>query len=193
MRLLRYVELSRILIPNSGCFRTGRLSYIVNKEIFSGNCGNWRITMYYLTDSDYAKAEANGIPKGYAYHRYYTYGWDLERALTEPVGAYKRITLNMELWDQWKETAETSGVTKQLFYNRLNKKTGKKWTPEEAATMPKGLRKYTTISPKIYELAEQNGIKVKTLRSRIFNQHWNPVRAATEPVNTLMFDEFMEY
>jgi hypothetical protein len=141
--------------------------------------------MYYLTKEDYAKAKANGITHEMAYNRYYRLGYDVERAITEEPGSYKRITTNMQLWEDWKEVAENNGISKQNFYNRLNSKSKKKWTAEEAATIPVGVRKNTRISPEIYELARKNGIKKSTLRTRVFNQNWTPYRAATDTVNEI--------
>lgn len=137
--------------------------------------------MYYLTGADYKVAEANGIPRDDAYNRYYRCGWDKERALTEPVGTYVRVTPNMKAWEEWKEVAKKNKITKEMFFNRLNRK--KKMTPEDAATRPKGYRVGGTISPEIYALAEKNGIPKTTLRNRIFRQKWRHYRAATEPVN----------
>ena len=143
--------------------------------------------MYYLTEEDYARAEANGISREMAYNRYYRCkGYDLERALTEAPGTYKRVTTNMQHWEEWKYIAEKNGIAKTTFYNRLNSKSKKKWTPELAATVPTGAGKNKTIDPKIYTLAEKNGIKKSTLRNRIFNQHWNPVRAATDNGSVLV-------
>jgi hypothetical protein len=138
-----------------------------------------------LTEVDYMEAEDNGISRNVLYLRYYNYDYDLERAKTEPVGTYKRITTNMKHWEEWKDVAEKNGIEKQIFYNRLNAKS-RKWTPEEAATVTKGARKNITIDPKVYALAEKNGIKKATLRNRVFNLHWNPVRAATEGVKVLV-------
>lgn len=141
--------------------------------------------MYYLTEEDYAVAKSNGISRKYAYKRYYEYNYDRERAITEPVGTSKRVTPNMLLWEEWKDVAEANGITKHNFYNRLNTQSKKKWTPEAAATIPIGIRQNTRIHPKIYALAEENGIKRATLQSRVFNLHWNPHRAATEKVDSL--------
>jgi hypothetical protein len=138
--------------------------------------------MYYLTGEDYATAKANGIPRAIVYNRYYRCNYDLKRALTEPVGAYKRVTPNMKEWEKWKDIAESNGINKHTFYNRLNAKV-KKWTPKEAATHPVNLRRNTRIHPKIYSLAEENGINILTLRNRVFNLHWTPYRAATEDIH----------
>lgn len=150
--------------------------------------------MYYLTKEDYDVAKANGISNQILYHRYYSYNWDVKRAITEPLGASKRSTPNMVLWEKWKDAAESIGVSKHNFYNRLNSTRSKrKWTPEEAATIPLGVRKHTRIHPKIYALAEKNGISITTLRNRVYNpnQKWSPYRAATEPIHSLTFNEFI--
>jgi lambda repressor-like predicted transcriptional regulator len=157
--------------------------------------------VYYLTKEDYATAKANGISHGMLYNRYYRLDYDLDRAVTEPPGSYKRITPNMKEWERWKHVAETNGITRQMFFNRLNSTTMKDWTPEEAATVPKGQKRGTTLTPELYALAEKNGISKVTLRNRIFGQHWRPYRAATEPVDknringryvhTVVYDEEM--
>jgi hypothetical protein len=153
--------------------------------------------MYYLTKEDYARAKTNGISHATAYNRYYRLGYDLERALTEEPGSYERITPNMKLWDEWKVIAEKNGISRQVFFNRMNAKNkdGKKtWTAVEAATFPKGRKRGATLTPELYALAEENGIPKMTLRNRLFNQHWKPYRAATEEVrgkqtNIIVYDE----
>jgi hypothetical protein len=138
--------------------------------------------MYYLTEEDYARAASNGISRAMAYNRYYRCkGYDLERALTEPPGTYKRSTPNMQAWEEWAPIAELNGISRQCFYNRLNARK-REWTPEEAARTPIGSTRFTRISPEIYALAEKNGIPIQTLRTRVSNQHWTPYRAATEKV-----------
>lgn len=145
--------------------------------------------MYYLTEEDYAIAKSNGISRNLAYYRYYVLKQDLERVLTEAIGESRRRTPNAILWEEWKHVAEENGVTKVNFFNRLNAKRRVKWTPEEAASTPvtdKRFRRKAKITPAHYELAEKNGIAKSTLQNRVYNLHWNPYRAATEEVNSIL-------
>lgn len=141
--------------------------------------------MEYLTEADYAIAEKNGISREIAYQRRYKYFWSIKRTITEPVGAYKPVTNNTKLWDEWKDVAEKNGISRAQFFGRMNTSGTKKWSAEEAATRPMGLKRNVKITPEIYELAKQHNIKTWTLRNRVFNLHWDVHRAATEPVGVI--------
>ena len=80
-----------------------------------------------LTEEAYRIAESNGISRENLRQRYWDYGWDAERAVTEPLRDMKP-----KLWDDWKETATNNGISNTLFNMRV-KKYG--FTPEQAATL----------------------------------------------------------
>lgn len=81
----------------------------------------------YLTPKDYETAERNGIDARNLEQRFYAYGWDVERATTQPIG--QRGTLDME----YVRLAAEHGVSRDTFRQRI-KKYG--WSAEKAATTP---------------------------------------------------------
>lgn len=129
-------------------------------------------TFDYLTPEDYAIARGNGIKYHVAYERFYKYGWDKQRTITEPLK--KEI-----LWDKYKEKALANDVSYQRFRARI--RDGK--TPEEAIAMGRLAGKDKTRLPaEVYERAEANGIKKGTMKHRIYRLGWDIERAITEPV-----------
>lgn len=131
----------------------------------------------YLTDEDYVIAEANGISKDNAYQRVYTYGWDVEKAITEPL---KR---QIDIKSQWEKYKDASKVAKSTFYGRL----AKGWESEKAALTPPILNKSedkypdSKIKAEHIKIAEANGITRNTLISRVHTYKWDIERATTEP------------
>lgn len=87
--------------------------------------------MEYLTDQDYEIAEKNGINRKNAWQRFYEYGWDKEKTLYTPLRKASKQ------WKEWVKVAEKNGISEPAFRNRMNYK----WTPEEAATFPIGIRR----------------------------------------------------
>lgn len=81
----------------------------------------------FLTEEHYLTAEANGISRKNAYQRWYHYGWEIERAITEPLQIQ-----NQSEWMEWKDIAQKNGVYVSLFWYRLRQG----MTPEQAATIP---------------------------------------------------------
>ena len=67
-----------------------------------------------LYDSDYELAAANGIEKRIANERFYRYGWDKQRTITEEVG-------KPPLWAEYKELALSKGVSYQMFKRWTNR------------------------------------------------------------------------
>lgn len=137
--------------------------------------------MDYLQDEDYEIAEANGIPKANAYHRFYYSGWDKQRAITEPIHHTKHGTL----WKDHKEQCESLGIKQRAFYRRVERG----MTPEEAASLPpikrgQHKRTNTVITSEMVSLAASNGICKNTLACRIHQHRWDKERACTEPVHT---------
>ncbi len=84
--------------------------------------------MEYLLDEHYEIAAANGICKKYVYQRVYEYGWEIKRAITQPVKKYKT-----GIWEKWKAVCEKNGIKKRVFHLRIHKYN---MSPEEAATRP---------------------------------------------------------
>lgn len=121
----------------------------------------------YITPEEYDIAEKNGISKKLLERRIRTYGWDRERALTEPPGSK---------YGKWIEIAEKNGIKRQTFYVRVNEG----MTPEEAATKP------IRVWPKRYDskwikIAKENGISPDAFRGRV-RLGWSQEKAATTPL-----------
>lgn len=81
-----------------------------------------------ISKEQFETAKANGIPRKNVFQRYWDLGWEIERAITEPI----RVGKNTDVWLQWKDIAIKNGVTNPTFNYRL--KTG--MSPERAATFP---------------------------------------------------------
>ncbi|MDN5388863.1 hypothetical protein QMZ64_15670 [Bacillus sp. LB7] len=146
---------------------------------------------FYITPEEFAQAEANGICKDTLIWRIRRQGWDKQRALTEPVQFQDRDKFSV-IWDEWGKLAEENGVSRAVFRQRL----GRGWTKEKAATTPKidrneHIKIMCKLSPRtkprkfsedLVRLAEKNGIRYKTLTSRVNKLGWDPYIAATTPV-----------
>lgn len=75
-------------------------------------------------------AEQSGISKMNVYNRVFSLGWDLQRAITEPM--HKPDTQKMK----YVRIAKANGMSSTTFYNRV--KAG--WDYETAANTPKMTR-----------------------------------------------------
>ncbi|WP_417861900.1 hypothetical protein [Vreelandella venusta] len=80
---------------------------------------------------------------------------------------------------QWYELAAKNGISKALFYNRLQQG----WTKQDAATKPKGKYVLKNRPPKseITKLAEKSGLSYSTIHSRL-NRGWSVEAATTTPL-----------
>jgi len=135
----------------------------------------------YISEEEYARAEANGITRTCLIQRIRKACWDREDALTRPMKPQRpRDSLK-----QWRELAEKSGISKGTFWARVSGG----MSPEEAATMPKQSRQdiqwkrwaSTRKTPaEFVRLAEKNGINTRTFHSRI-HRGMDPQEAATRP------------
>ena len=81
----------------------------------------------YITPDDYETAEKNGISRHTVYQRVHTCGWDIDRAITEPVNFRFRTS---SIWGHWKDKAV---VDYETFRKRLQKL---RWSAEKAALTP---------------------------------------------------------
>jgi hypothetical protein len=128
-----------------------------------------------LTKSDYIIADLNGIPKKTVQTRVYTNGWDVDRAITQPVQQQTGI------WTAWKDKMI---VSRSVFYKRL--KEG--MSPEDAAMTPptpyheRNQRK-ALLGHKEFERAAENGIAKITVKNRVYVLNWSVEKAVTTPVN----------
>lgn len=119
-----------------------------------------------ITDEDYEKAAGRGITKTNVYQRVHTYGWSIERAITEPL----RSKGNPGKHSKMLIIAESLGISASTYFRRL--KNG--MTPKDAAMKPKG---HTTH----LELARENGINDICFYKRV-ERGMQPYLAATKPM-----------
>ncbi|MBY9078282.1 hypothetical protein KIH86_17770 [Paenibacillus sp. HN-1] len=133
----------------------------------------------YITPGDYDRAAANGICAATLEQRVRIYGWDTERACTQPVRQQADRS-------EWRAVADRNGITATAFYRRLS--VG--WSPERAATermvpVEESLRRGREVRRKYplewIETAARNGIPAVLFRERVREQGWSYERAATEP------------
>ena len=98
---------------------------------------DWDSLIETLTTEDFKKARENGIYHNLAFHRFYYLGWTKERTINDPP--------HKSLWKQFQEVCEARGISKDCFYQRINKS---KLTPEQACLYPPtkgGRRKLGTV------------------------------------------------
>ncbi len=135
--------------------------------------------MYYLTDDDFAEAKKNGISWRNLYNRFYHLGWNVERAINEPVNKGK--------WPNLKKFELKNGISFAGFYHRLQSG----MTPEEAATLPvlkngqKFKQKPLKITADDLKVAEKNGIKPGTVKARVYQYKWTVQLAITTPTGSI--------
>ncbi|MEK3814216.1 hypothetical protein [Bacillus sp. FSL K6-1284] len=148
---------------------------------------------YYISPEEFAKAEANGISKDTVVGRIRRQGWDKQRALSEPVRFADRSRFAAD-WAIYGKVAERNGVSRAAFRVRVYRG----WSAEKAASTPKvekkeQIKRMTERSPRtkyrkfpeeIVKLAELNGIRYGTLKSRAVRSGWDMYTAATTPVMT---------
>lgn len=136
--------------------------------------------MDYLTPEDYATAEANGICRHTVYQRFYHYGWDKQRAITEKIR-----TKESDIWKQYKDICAKHGLSSENFQGRL--KLG--WDPMIAATTHKlapGQTRERTERSTWVAVAVANGIKRETFYKRV-ERGWTEEEAATTPLGSRKF------
>jgi hypothetical protein len=135
---------------------------------------------FYISPEDYATAWENGISPQTLNVRIRRFGWDKQRAVTQPPQIKKHR--HPEL----REIAKQNGISEGTFYFRIRRG----WDPEAAATTPllpsqsRAAEARRIIPKELQELATKNGIPYATFYCRIFQSGWDPKRAATEPVWT---------
>ena len=132
---------------------------------------------FYITDEDFEVAESNGIKSSTVKNRVYRDGWDIDRAIKQPIEVHDP---SCKGWNEWKDKAV---VGKSTYLSRVRKG----WTYEEAALKPpmslseasKLKRKY---SEEIYEIAQSNGISPNAVRYRVSQMKWDIEKAITTPL-----------
>lgn len=84
------------------------------------------------TDEDIKIAESNGINERNLRQRVQEYGWDVQKAITEPIakrGRYKRSSS----YGQWKDICEKNGISYDTFNTRVVRYG---WSESQAANTP---------------------------------------------------------
>lgn len=135
-----------------------------------------------ISKEQYAIARANGISSDTAYNRVYAYGWEIEKAITQPVKKRVFVDYSKEL--------EERGISKSIYYNRILRG----WDPERAATETteeamKRVASKRRVTPKrkypveYIKLAESNGVSYNMFADRV-RAGWTMQDAATLPKGT---------
>ena len=132
---------------------------------------------FYITDDDFETAEANGIKTLTVKNRVYRDGWDIDRAITQPVEKHDPFCKG---WHDWKDKAL---VSKSTYLSRVRKG----WTYEEAAltkpmTHSEASRKKRKYSEELYRIARENGISEGVVRYRVSQMKWDIEKAITTPL-----------
>ncbi|WP_088293637.1 nucleoside permease [Bacillus mycoides] len=131
----------------------------------------------WLTDEEYARAAANGVNRERLNSRVYDFEWDLELAITAPLGTVRHEYERKHA--KWLKLASENGINLSTFYSRLELG----WECRKAATKP--VRKKSQAEKKWLNIAKQNGISYQTFMSRIHTRKWDLEKAATTPpINT---------
>ena len=134
---------------------------------------------HYITPNDYVTAEENGISEHALYQRVHIYGWDIDRAISQPMRS-KGVPFE-HVWSKWKETAEENGISKDVFYSRCR---NSGWAPEKAATIPVGELYSGKWTAEELEIARRNGIdgnSMSLVSIRIKKLGWSKEKALNTP------------
>lgn len=133
----------------------------------------------YITPEDYATAEKNGITKSAMEQRVYSYGWDIDRAITQPM---RESRCFQSVWDKWGHQATKNGISRAVFYSRINTSG---WSESKAAStkMMRGGHppRYTDEER---EIARRNGLDANfmgVVTARIEKLGWTKEDALNTP------------
>lgn len=133
------------------------------------------------TESQYKIAEQNGISRQTVNQRIKKGKKTIEQAITEPLsGEFARK------YRKYVELAKKNGIDYKTFRSRILYGKRRKWTPEEAATVPATVyRKINYQKPSKEEIkqAASIGVSEKLLDQRL-RHGWTMERAITSPVGT---------
>ena len=134
---------------------------------------------YYVTPKDYETAKRNGISEKRVYARVYMHGWNIDRAITEPV---RKQTRRME----WLQVSRENNISDNLFYARVNELG---WTEEKAATKKPLTSKEVSLHATsqrnrqfpdwVYENLKKRNIKTTTFFTRVKRLGWDIEKACT--------------
>lgn len=137
---------------------------------------------YWLEEEHFLKAEANGISRDNLKQRFYEYGWDLERAMSQKVRKVRKFVHNEEML----ALAKRNGLCSVIYRDRVTKlgwderraATTPKMTPQERAAVIVSIR--TKFTDEQIETFTRNGIPRGTVRQRL-RIGWSMEEAITIP------------
>lgn len=141
---------------------------------------------WYITPSQYDKALSNGISNKTLNNRCREYGWDIERAINEPLHGQK---LKNILTTEILKTLKENEITINAFTKRI---LNLGWDIERSMTTPTmnrieaincAIDKRRVISRAEYEIAAANGINNLALRKRVY-RGWSIQKSISTPLFT---------
>ena len=128
----------------------------------------------WLEKEDIETARKNGIKKSTLYNRYYLWGWDVEKAINEPIqekNKYKKL-----INDDIKKILAENNISERQFITRLQKG----WDAQRASTQKIGEMVKTYKYPKeLVNKAISNGISYELFRFRV-KKGWDINEACTK-------------
>lgn len=132
----------------------------------------------YITPDDYLIAKSNGIGKSTLETRVHSLGWDIDTAISHPVGVPRRKS---RIPKELRALAESNGVPLSALRNRIYELN---WDGHKAATVPvaKQNKNRSEGYTKWLQVAKKNGISKNTYYFRVVKAGWSYKRAATEPL-----------
>src|SRR5699024_7006490 len=124
---------------------------------------------YYITPEEYAIAEKNGISYDTLNGGIRVYGWNKQRAITQPVKKQKKTTNH----GSYPKQAEENGIPRSTYYSRIRAgmskreastksvRCNRKWAEKMRSKIK---RKYPNW---VYDNLEKNGINLGTFYYRV--------------------------
>ena len=112
---------------------------------------------FYITPDDYRIAKENGISEDTLLSRVRKLGWDINKAITEPVRIKREFT------EEEIKVMEENGIDRNTAASRMYLG----WTLEEALTRPKKRGRQRIYPEWVYKEADKHGISYTALGNRV--------------------------
>lgn len=139
------------------------------------------VTKAKISKEEFETAASNGISRQVVYHRYKVMGWDIIKAITEPVRKKSKERRSGISSDDYAIAAK-NGILRQTVYHRV-KAMG--WDLEKAITVPNVIKhKRLGLTEEHYKVAKQNGISRNVAYMRYERRYWSKEDAITKPIGT---------